>query len=191
MSALEQITTEEDFKLFTHIFAGMDELEIAHYYQILKGRLAVLKKFEDLAPKAKEKIIQEHIFNHLWLLDSSWERASTDARMEVTVDQAWKGVYTTLTPEQKKGRLDIKYRTAAGKHIIIELKKYSRQIEANDLLIQIRKYRSAVLKVLETKFPNQRHLIESICIVGSAPKPQDEEEQNRDMLAAVDARYIT
>src|SRR5205085_8775890 len=64
LSALEQITTEEDFKLFTHIFAGMDELEIAHYYQILKGRLAVLKKFEDLAPKAKEKIIQEHIFNH-------------------------------------------------------------------------------------------------------------------------------
>jgi len=191
LSAIERISTEGDLELFTAIFAGMDELEMVHYYQILKGRLAVLKKFEDIVPKAKEKLIQEHIFNHLWLLDSSWERASTDTKMETTVEQAWKGVYAKLTPTQKKGRLDIKYRTAAGKHIIIELKKYNRSIEANDLLVQIRKYRSAVLKVLDDKFPNQQHLVESICIVGATPKPQDEEQQNRDMLAAVDARYIT
>jgi hypothetical protein len=111
--------------------------------------------------------------------------------MEITVEQAWKGVYAKLTPEQKKGRLDIKYRTAAGKHIIIELKKYNRPMETNDLLDQVRKYRSAVLKVLDTKFPGQQHLVESICVLGEAPKPQDEEKQNRALLGAVDARYIT
>ncbi|MDQ3256747.1 MAG: hypothetical protein M3R15_23120, partial [Acidobacteriota bacterium] len=35
-----------------------------------------------------------------------------------------------------------------------------------------------------------RH-IEAICIVGSAPKPVEEEEANRNILAGVNARYIT
>jgi hypothetical protein len=191
LSAFEQISSEDDLKLFTSIFSGMDELERVHYYQILKGRLAILKKFENLVPKAKETLIQKHLFNHLWLLDSSWERASTDAKMETTVVKAWKGVYATLTPEQKRGRLDIKYRTAAGKHIIIELKKYNRPTETNDLLVQIRKYRSAVLKVLKAKFPNEQHLVECVCILGEAPRPQDEERQNRDMFAAINARFKT
>lgn len=191
LTALEQIETDADFHLFTSIFAGMDELEAAHYYQIVKSRLGVLKKFEHITPTAKEKLIQQHIFDHLWLLHSSWERASTDQRMEEAVDKEWKGINAGLTPKEKAGRLDIRYRTAAGKHIIIELKKYSRTVDANELMVQIRKYRTGLLKCLQAKFPNEQHLVEAICIVGSAPKPLEEEEANRNILAGVNARYIT
>src|SRR5207245_1708007 len=92
---------------------------------------------------------------------------------------------------EKAGRLDIKYRTAAGKHIIIELKKYDRRVETNTLLAQLRKYRSGLLKVLKAKFPNGQHIVECICILGSAPDPREEEMANRGLIAAIDARFMT
>jgi hypothetical protein len=191
LSALDQITSQQDLKVFASVFSGMDELEMVHYYQITKGRLAVLKKFEHIVPDAKEKLIQTELFNHLWLLDPSWERASTDAKMEETVMKEIKALNVDLTTEQKKGRLDIRYRTAAGRHIIIELKRYKRVVEINDLLKQVRKYRTTLTKVLAAKLPGQQHYIEIICILGSPPQPQDEDETNRKELAVVNTRYIT
>ena len=191
LTALEQITSQQDLRVFANVFSGMDELEMVHYYQITKGRLAVLKKFENIVPEAKEKLIQTELFDHLWLLDPSWERASTDARMEETVMKEIKSLDVQLTPEQKRSRLDIRYRTAAGKHIIIELKKYKRAVEINDLLKQVRKYRTTLTKVLTGKLPGQQHSIEIICILGSPPQPLDEDETNRKELAVVNARYIT
>lgn len=191
LSALEQITSDQDLKVFSSVFSGMDELEMVHYYQILKGRLAVLKKFETILPNAQEKLIQSHIFEHLWLLDPSWERASTDAKMEESVMKEFKSLDAQLTLEQKKGRLDIRYRTAAGKHIIIELKKYKREVDITDLLKQVRKYRTTLIKCLTAKYPTQQHIVEIICILGSPPQPVDEDEENRKQLAVVNARYIT
>ncbi len=162
LTALEQITTPQDLSVFAAVFSGMDELEMVHYYQILKGRLAVLKKFEDIVPTAKEKLIQTHIFDHLWLLDPSWERASTDAKMEQTVMKEFKTLDAKLSKEEKKGRLDIRYRTAAGKHIVIELKKYKREIDIDELIEQVRKYRTTLTKCLEKKLPNEPHIVEII-----------------------------
>jgi len=191
LSALDNIQGDGDLKLIKSIFAGIDELEAVHYYQIVKGRIEVLKKFERILPDAKEKLIQEHIFDHLWLLDPSWERASTDERMEESVMKEFHKVDAGLTEEEKKGRIDIRYRTAAGKHIIIELKKYKRKVSATELIDQVRKYRSALHKCLKTKFHESQILIESICIIGSSPQPEDEEAENVDMLRSVNARYIT
>lgn len=39
--------------------------------------------------------------------------------------------------------------------------------------------------------PGRPHIIECICILGSPPEPQDQDETNRELLKAVDARYIT
>jgi hypothetical protein len=47
-------------KLIKSIFAGIDELEAVHYYQIAKGRIEVLKN-SSILPDAKEKLLQEHI----------------------------------------------------------------------------------------------------------------------------------
>jgi hypothetical protein len=191
LEALDRVTLNGDFDLITAIFSDMDELEAVHYWQITKNRVEVLKKFEKVASSAKEKIIQKHIFDHLWLLDPSWERASTDEKMEESVVREWKKLNAKLTREEKKGRIDIRYRTAAGKHIIIELKKYNRSVTVTELVEQITKYRRALEKCVEKAFPGKPQIIEAICILGSAPMPQDEDKRNREILRAADARYIT
>ncbi len=49
-----------------------------------------------------------------------------------------------LTNEQQAGRIDIRYRTAAGKHLIIELKRYSVSVLTSDIIRQIGKYPTAL-----------------------------------------------
>jgi hypothetical protein len=191
LSVLENIDTERQFDLFKSIISGADELEAFHYYEITKGRLNVINKFINIVPKSKEKIIQEYIFDHLWLLDSSWERASTDEFMEKTVSQVFKRISANLTDAEKRARIDIGYRTAAGKHIIIELKKYERKVKATELIEQIEKYQSGLRKCLNTKFPRDKGTIEAIVILGSPPTPEDSDKSNREMLAAKDIRYVT
>jgi hypothetical protein len=124
-------------------------------------------------------------------LNPSWERAATDQRIEQSVKKEFANIDVKLTPEEKAGRLDIRYRTAAGKHIIIELKKYDRHVTATELFDQIRKYRDALDKCLKFQYPDEFRVIESICILGFPPEPQDSERENNDMLKIINARYIT
>ncbi len=191
LSILDSLETEQDFELVTKIFASIDELEAVHYYEIVRGRLKVIKEFEKILPKTRERVLQQHIFDHLWLLDPSWERASSNFRIEEAVTTEFNDIDAHLTPEEKAGRIDIRYRTAAGKHIIIELKKYSRSITIFELLEQVSKYRSALDKCLRTKFPDVSRVIESICVLGSPPEPHDEDERNQRLLKEIGARYVT
>lgn len=191
LSDLATIGGGDEFQRFVRTFSSMDQLEEAYYYSIARGRMEVLAKLEEITPKTKERTIQEHIFDHLWLLDPSWERASTDASMELNVGKAWKKLDAKLTVDEKKSRLDIRYRTAAGKHIIIELKRYDRKIDTIKLMEQVRKYQSALKKVVTKAFPGQDQWIETICILGYPHQPEREAAQNETMLRSVGARYIT
>ena len=68
-------------------------------------------------------MLQEHLFNPLWLIDPAWERASLGSRMEENLREMALGLYAKdASGEEIKGRLDIRYATAAGKHVVIELK---------------------------------------------------------------------
>ncbi len=192
LQALEKIETNQELERLLDLFHDFDELEAAHYWQITRTRVAVLQKLEKIVPKSRETVIRDFIFDHLWLLDPSWERASTDQHMEASVTKEWKKLNASLTPDEKKGRIDIRYRTAAGKHIIIELKKYDRKVKTEELSTQIRKYKSALEKCLDKVYPEiKKHNIEAICILGSSPEPAEKDDENRKMLSAIDARYIT
>ncbi len=191
LSALAKFQSESDFSLLAAIFADIDELEAFEYYHIVKGRVEVLKKFEKIVPSVKERVIQEHIFDHLWLLDPSWERASSDARMEQKVTTEFRKADKELTQEERDARLDLRYRTAAGKHIIVELKKYGVSVKATALVEQIRKYGSALTKCLDESYPDETHHVEIICILGRPPTPRDKASENDKLLKAVDARFIT
>lgn len=191
LSALDDVRTEGEFELLNKIVKDMDALEAVHYHQIVKNRMGVLKKFEQIVPTEKEKVIQEHVFDHLWLLDSSWERASTDARMEQSVTKEFEKVTASLTDEEKRARIDIRYRTAAGKHIIIELKKYSASVKNSELIEQIQKYRMALEKCLEERYGEEESIIEIVCILGSPPTPKKDDKRNREALKAHGARYTT
>jgi hypothetical protein len=190
LGALRKIQNVEDLERLASIIGNMDALEAARYHQIVRGRIEVLEKLDSMKEGTLEKVIQRHIFDHLWLLDPSWERASTDAGMEVIIGQEFKKLDAKLTQAEKDSRLDIRYRTAAGKNIVIELKRYDRSISAIELAAQVDKYRGALKKVLVTQFPDQPQQLEFVCLVGSRPTGSDPDAVDK-VLAAVDARYIT
>jgi hypothetical protein len=185
----ENLETQKDFDLLKMLFDSVDQLEAVSYYHIVRKRLQIIKEFEKILPTAKEQIIQKYLFDHLWLLHPSWEKASTNPRIEQAIKTEFADIDANLTEDEKKGRVDIRYRTAAGKHIIIELKKYDKKVLAIELVAQVDKYRKALSKCLDTKFPNEPKNIETICIIGTSPEGNPEENQN--MLKAINARYLT
>ena len=149
LSTLDEITTDEGLEALLAIFQSVDDLEAAHYYEIARGRLRVIDQFENFVDNdSKERVLQNYLFKHLWLLDPSWERATSSERLEQSVTTEFEDVTKKLSEDERKGRIDIRYSTRAGKHVIVELKKYSVQIDVNDLAKQVGKYRSALQKVL-------------------------------------------
>jgi hypothetical protein len=190
LSMLDEIRTDDQFDTLQALMGQIDSLEATLYLDIVSGRLKVLKKFVDIVPTKKEKIIQQYLFDHLWLLDPSWERPAENVVMEQTFKKEFKNV--KLTQEEERARIDIRYKTAAGKHIIIELKKYSVQMNIHVLTAQVQKYRIALRKCLRKVYSGQLEPpFEIICILGSDPTPTEDKEANEKMLSALNARYIT
>lgn len=192
LDALTSFQDFGDFEKLKAIFTSINEVEESYYYQIVKGRLAVLEKLQHITDtSARERFAQEHVFDNLWLLDPSWERADADARMEETVLKAFGKIEAGLTQEEKDGRLDIRYRTAAGRHIIIELKKSDRLVSAHELAAQVGKYRSALEKALKKSDPDKHHDIDIICLLGMPPSPPIERDRAEKLLRAESARFLT
>ena len=61
-------------------------------------------------------------------------------------------------------RLDVKYKKASNKHIIIELKRGNRTVKTDELFIQVRKYFKATTKILEKH--NMEEPFEIIVLLG-------------------------
>jgi len=172
---------------FGKIFDQIQDLEATLYYEIASERIKVIRKLSQLCDdNEKEKVLQEHIFNHLWLLNPSWERAADGSeRLEQSVTKEFQNVTKDLSEEEKKGRLDIRYKTSAGKHIIIELKRYEPgySVDIFQLGSQVYKYQSALKKCLKS-IGKENEPIESICIVGKSEKVLKDmtlEEANRNL----------
>jgi len=55
---------------------------------------------------------------------------------------------TELSQEEKDARLDIRYKKATNKHLIIELKRGNRVVKSDELYAQVKKYFSATTKVM-------------------------------------------
>jgi hypothetical protein len=191
---LDNLETEKDFDQFSKIFGEIIEVERVDYYNITKTRLKIIDKLQDLVDgDHKERVIQEHLFNALWLVDQSWDQARTNLRMEERVTTAFKKVEGRLTDEELKARLDIRYQDISGKHVIIELKRYSANVQFQPLMAQISKYRSALRKCLEVEYPNSHKdmPIEVICITGKKPRSEEPAEVDEHHLRAYNTRIIT
>ena len=74
---------------FASIFSSLNDVEEAAYSEITKQRLEVIKKFKDIAGDATalEKVAQKYLFEHLWLLDPSWDRVTGRGEMELTLTE--------------------------------------------------------------------------------------------------------
>jgi hypothetical protein len=192
LEKLEQIG-DESLPQILSIFREIDDLELSYYGQIVKLRVGVIKALQEkLKRNDKEAVLRDYIFDHLWLLDTSWERARGSEHVETTVNNFLKENTKNLPKGEKKDRIDIGYRTASGKHVIIELKRASVSVPLDTLTKQIRKYRDGARRVLE-KTTYKDWPIEIVCVVGKPPvewgTPTGPAGVNKS-LAAVDARLV-
>lgn len=192
LDGLESIS-DENLESVTLMFRELDSLETTLYGQIVQQRIAVIRALQaKVDQNAKERVIQEFIYDHLWLLDPSWERAEASEMMEKRVGTLFADVDATLSDEEKKARLDIKYRKTAGKHVIIELKRPDRSVSVYDLGKQIQKYRSGMLKLLE-KAGTPHEPVEFVCLLGKVPPEWNSPDGKRtveDILRAHNARHV-
>lgn len=157
------------------LLADLDDIESTLYSQIVKGRMEVIRAFQGLVDEnEKERVLQEYLFNHLWLLDPSWERATGSELIESRLKTQYKEFSPKLTEEESLGRVDIAYRTTAGKHIIVELKRADRKLTVPELLDQGQKYVTALRKCLIAA-DKEDGPIEVVFVIG---RPLDEEKDD-------------
>lgn len=185
--------TDENIEPVLSVFNDIDDLERSYYGQIVKLRLGVIKTLEEkLCADSKERVIQNHIYNHLWLIDPSWERAKGSEVMETSVEKYLKESSGKLSTEERKARIDIGYRTASGRHVIVELKRASVSTPVDVLAAQIRKYRSGAQELIaKSSYP--KWPLDIICLVGQPPDEWNTESGQMDVkrtLASVDARLV-
>lgn len=192
LDALDKMTPE-NLQALAEIFASQDDIEASLYYQITKGRLSVINKLKDQVNNIDlEKEIQKHLYEHLWLLDTSWDRATESPSMEESVSKAWGKITTKLSEEERRGRVDIKYKNPSGKHVIIELKKADVVLKTYQIIEQVDKYRTALTRILHSA-GRGKELVEVICLVGrelSDWTDADEENKSRQSLAGKNIRVV-
>lgn len=168
-----------------------DDLEATLYYEIAKSRVEVIQKFQGLVDdNEKEKVLQKYLFEHLWLLDPSWERVEGTQLMEKRVGEEWAKVSATMTPAELQGRMDIKYRTAAGKHIIIELKRASVLTDISTLVTQGNKYRQGVIKCARIIDPDVIPAIEIIFVLGREISDIYDKDFVERQLSSINGRIV-
>jgi hypothetical protein len=145
-------------------FRSIEEIEAALYHQIVVQRLRVIDKLEENVDNdVLERILQEHLFDNLWLLDPSWERA-TDRSMEDRIGKRFALIKDQLTTEEAASRMDIRYKKVTGANVIVELKRYRVTTDTATLLQQVDKYRSALLRYLREIGSDEP--VEVVCVVG-------------------------
>jgi len=193
LDALERVDAK-DLSAFVKIFRDIDDIEATYYHQIVKVRIGVIQALrEKIDSNARERVLQQHLYDHLWLLDPSWERVQATEYMEQQVATEFGKIDAKLTSKEKSGRVDIKYRTTSGKHLIIELKRAERSVTTYELQEQGDKYKGALKKILRDCGKGNEP-IEVVCIVGRAPEDwgndPGERETSVQSMAAKNIRVV-
>ena len=189
LNLLEQVSID-NLGALAEIFGNFDEIEASLYHQITRERIAIIKTLQEKVTDedALEKVIQEHLFKYLWLLDPMWERATETPIMEQEVKKEFDKINVKLSEDERKGRLDIKYKSTSGSHVIIELKRASVSISVLQLIEQVNKYRTALEKCLK-EAQKENEQIEIVCVLGKYPKDWDDPKM-QNMLKSIDARIV-
>jgi len=186
--------SDDNLQATLEIFGELDILEVNLYGLIVRHRINIIRTLQEKIDKNDlEKAIQEYLFDHLWLLDSSLERPEADTLMETRMDKLFVGVDEDLNSEEKAGRLDIKYRKNTGKHVIIELKRPEVTINIGTVINrQIKKYYTGLRKLLENQ-NIYNEPIEIILMLGKYPIEWNdgiEKETAIKQLESINARIV-
>jgi Histidine kinase-, DNA gyrase B-, and HSP90-like ATPase len=192
---LEALGTVTATELLT-LLGRQDAYEEALWIDILRTRVEAIGRFRNLTKEnEKERVLQQHLFNHLWLLDPAWERASLGGRMEENLREIKPGLFARdAKGSEIKGRLDIRYARAAGEHVIVELKRYSVNPDVTELAAQGLKYYTALSSILEQQNRGAEE-IEIVFVLGKRPKTAGAarlkpEEYIANQFDSINGRYV-
>lgn len=164
-----ELIPDHDIDSALTVFRRLDNIEASMYGQIVRNRIGIIKTLQEkIDQNQKERIIQEYIFDHLWLLDPSWERVESSEFMEVRMGKLLQDIESESSLDERNARIDIKYRKAAGTHVIIELKKPGVPVSIYTLTKQIGTYLAGMLKILELQ-DRSNEAVEIVCVLGANP----------------------
>jgi Histidine kinase-, DNA gyrase B-, and HSP90-like ATPase len=180
--------TADNMDAFDGVLQAMEDLEVAHYYQVVKTRWAVLQKVEKLVDQnEKEKFLQEKIYENTWLMDTGWERATRDKRKERRFIGKLKARRIGLDKNAALSRYDIKYLTVSGKDLVIELKRSGRLLTVPEIVDQVRKYSEIMIEMASAS--GVRPNFDIIVLVGKLPKGYNQKDE--DALKPYRSRVMT
>lgn len=193
---LEQLGDVTAEKLLP-LLGQQDVYEAGLWVDILRSRVEAIAQFQNLASEnEKEKVLQKHLFDHLWLLDAGWERATLGGKMEEHLHKVGTGFLPTdADGNEIKGRLDIRYAKTSGEHVIVELKRYKRQVDVDELYSQGLKYLRALYSVLDKQGRGDER-IEVVFVLGDHPNAknrgidQDARGYAVERLNTIRGRYV-
>lgn len=177
LDALERIRPE-DLALIGEVFADLDDIEASLYYEIIHGRLETVDVLQRSVDENQlENVIRDYIAEKLWLLDPGWERATDSKFVESSLTKEFEDYDFKLTKDEAAGRLDIKYATVTGLHVIIELKRPERAVNLGELITQGDKYKRGLRRLL-VQHNRGNEPIEVVFLIGK-PLPDWENPQQR------------
>ncbi|MBF4997421.1 ATP-binding protein [Nocardia sp. BSTN01] len=191
LDAIEELDVE-DLPALKVLFSNIEDLEAVMYHRIADQRLKVIEKLQQhIDDNVLEKVLQAHLFDNLWLLDPSWERA-TDRTMEEGIGRAFANITENLPKEVRDSRMDLRYKKISGAHVIVELKRYSVVTKSIDLYTQVDKYRNALLLHLRQAGRGDER-VECVCVIGKDPSDWSDEDgrgKSEKLLKTIDTRIV-
>ena len=195
LSYLNEIN-ESNLEDVLAVFSDLDMIESLWYYEITRSRLEVIHTLKQkINDDEKEKFIQQYIYNHLWLLDPAWDKATSPSpSMEEQVKLEFENVTKGLPAEEKNIRFDIRYCKTEGKHVIIELKRASVKVNQGQITTQLLKYKKALKDLLHQDPKEKSSTIDCIALLGNLPSEWSEQveiDEGRRALASQNIRVIT
>ena len=124
----------EDITSFIRAAEVLNSIEATYYYKIVYERLSVIKRLKEVTNEdALEKVVQELLAQYLWLLDPAWDRGTEIPSIEEAIKTQFDVINKKLTQEEQDCRLDVRYKKASNKHVIIELKRAGRTVKSLEL----------------------------------------------------------
>jgi hypothetical protein len=182
-----------DFDSLKEAFELVTSLEATQYHQVIIARVKVIQAFQKITSQnEKEKVLQQYVAKHLWLLNPSWDVVPTigATQVEKTLGELAVRLKGTGNDEEKSGRLDIFYSRTSNTHVIIELKRYSATPTRGMLIDQVGRYRTEVRTILDSA-GRTSETIEVYVLLGKHPGRNTEQRDVIDrQLEADNAKIV-
>lgn len=177
-----------DIAAATSLFRDVTDIQAALYHQIVQQRIEVIEKLlAHLDDNALEKVLQDHLFENLWLLDPGWERA-TDRKKEERIGASFSDIDATLKPEERDARMDIRYKRTGGMNVIVELKRRSVQVADYQIMEQVQKYKDVVQRHLDSI--GSPEALEVVVVVGRELKNWDTSQNKTQSIQSLAQKNI-